>query len=81
MSVAARADFLARMAECLELERVDGDCRFRETEGWSSLRAFAMLVTMEQSFGREMRLDEFQRLETIGELAVACGLEQKGART
>lgn len=66
--------FLGRIAECLERESVTADFRFRETPGWSSLMAFSILVTLEREFGRRMMVDEFQTLQTVGELAAACGL-------
>lgn len=66
--------FFDALARCLEQATVGASCRFREVEGWSSLRAFSILVTLEQDFGRAMRIDEFQRYETVGELAAACGI-------
>lgn len=66
--------FLARIAECLDRPSVGADCRFRETEGWSSLTAFSILVTLEQDFGRRMTVDELMGLETVGDLARACGI-------
>ena len=53
---------------------VTAETRFREVEGWSSLMGFGILVTMENDYGRRMMIDEFQKLQTIAELAAACGV-------
>lgn len=62
-----------RMAAVLE-KPVTVDTKFREVEGWSSLMAFGILVTLENDYGRRMDLDEFAKMETIGDLVHACGL-------
>ena len=53
---------------------VTAETRFREVEGWSSLMGFGILVTLENDYGRRMMIDEFQKLQTIAELAAACGV-------
>ena len=53
---------------------VTAETRFREVEGWSSLMGFGILVTLENDYGRQMMIDEFQKLQTIAELAAACGV-------
>ena len=65
--------FLDRMSSVLGVP-VEVGTRFREVPGWSSLLGFGMLVTLENDFGRRMRLDEFVKFDTIGELAAACGI-------
>ena len=35
---------------------------------------FGILVTLENDYGRRMMIDEFQKLQTIAELAAACGV-------
>ena len=68
-------EFLDRMSSILETP-VTAATRFREVEGWSSLMAFAILVTLENDYGRCMMIDEFNAQETVGDLAAACGLER-----
>lgn len=66
-------EFLDRMSAILETP-VTAETRFREVEGWSSLMGFGILVTLENDYGRRMMIDEFQKLQTIAELAAACGV-------
>ena len=66
-------EFLDRMSAILETP-VTAETRFREVEGWSSLMGFGILVTLENDYGRRMMIDEFQKLQTIAELAAACGM-------
>ena len=66
-------EFLDRMSAILETP-VTAETRFREVEGWSSLMGFGILVTLENDYGRRMMIDEFQKMQTISELAHACGV-------
>ena len=66
-------EFLDRMSAILETP-VTAETRFREVEGWSSLMGFGILVTLENDYGRRMMIDEFQKIQTIAELAAACGV-------
>ena len=66
-------EFLDRMSAILETP-VTAETRFREVEGWSSLMGFGILVTLENDYGRRMMIDEFQTMQTIAELATACGV-------
>ena len=66
-------EFLDRMSAILETP-VTAETRFREVEGWSSLMGFGILVTLENYYGRRMMIDEFMTLETISDLAAACGV-------
>ena len=66
-------EFLDRMSVILETP-VTAETRFREVEGWSSLMGFGILVTLENDYGRRMMIDEFQKIQTIAELAAACGV-------
>ena len=66
-------EFLDRMSAILEVP-VTAETRFREVEGWSSLMGFGILVTLENDYGRRMMIDEFQKMQTIGDLAAACGV-------
>ena len=66
-------EFLDRMSAILEAP-VGAETRFREVEGWSSLMGFGILVTLENDYGRRMMIDEFQKMQTIADLAAACGV-------
>ena len=66
-------EFLDRMSAILEMP-VTAGTRFREAPGWSSLMGFGILVTLENDYGRRMMIDEFMKLETISDLAAACGV-------
>lgn len=66
-------EFLDRMSAILETP-VTVETRFRELADWSSLKAFGILVTLENDYRRPMTLDEFQKLNVISELAQAVGL-------
>ena len=66
-------EFLDRMSTVLETP-VTAETRFREVEGWSSLMGFGILVTLENDYGRRMMIDEFQTMQTISDLASACGV-------
>ena len=67
------SEFLDRMSAILETP-VTAETRFREVVGWSSLMGFGILVTLENDYGRRMMIDEFQKMQTIAELAAACGV-------
>lgn len=70
-------EFLDRMSAILETP-VTAETRFREVEGWSSLMGFGILVTLENDYGQRMMIDEFQKIQTIAELAAACGVSACG---
>jgi len=65
--------FLDSMSAVLETA-VSADTRFREVDGWSSLMAFGVLVTLENDYGRRMDLSELATMSTVGDLANACGI-------
>ena len=66
-------EFLDRMSAILETP-VTAETRFREVAGWSSLMGFGILVTLENDYGRRMMIDEFMKMQTISDLANACGV-------
>ena len=66
-------EFFDRMSAILETP-VTAETRFREVEGWSSLMGFGILVTLENDYGRRMMIDEFLKMETVADLAAACGV-------
>lgn len=65
--------FLDRMSAVLETP-VSFGTRFREVEGWSSLMAFGILVTLENDYGVRMDVAGLEAMSTVGDLAAACGL-------
>jgi acyl carrier protein len=60
--------FLQRAADILDVDSVTPDTRFREVPGWCSLMAFGLLVMMENDYSRELSIEEFMRIETLGQL-------------
>ena len=66
-------EFIDKMSAILEMP-VAPETRFREVAGWSSLMGFGILVTLENDYGRRMMIDEFQKMQTISDLASACGV-------
>ena len=66
-------EFLDKMSAILETP-VTAETRFRDVPGWSSLMGFGILVTLENDYGRRMMVSEFQTLQTISDLAAACGV-------
>jgi acyl carrier protein len=66
-------EFLDKMSQILE-KPVTKDTLFREIEDYSSLKGFGILVTLENDYNREMDIDEFLTMSTIGELAAAAGV-------
>ena len=67
------SEFLDKMSAVLETP-VAAETVFRDVPGWSSLMAFAVLVTLENDFGRPMTIAELLERKTVGDLAAACGL-------
>lgn len=67
------SEFLDQMSTILEVP-VTAETRFREVAGWSSLMVFGILVTLENSYGRKMTIDEFLTMNTLADLAAACGI-------
>ena len=63
-----REDFRAKVAAILEVPQVEDATRFRELPGWCSLQAFGLLVMLENELGARMDIEQFQTIETVGEL-------------
>lgn len=66
-------EFLDKISAILEAP-ITVETRFREVEGWSSLMAFGILVTLENDYKCQMDINKFQTLTTIAELARAAGI-------
>ena len=60
--------FLKTVADVLEVESVSLDTPFRETEGWCSLKAFGLLVMLENDWGAPTAIDRFLELKTVRDL-------------
>lgn len=62
------SSFLESIAGVLETPSVRPDDKFREVEGWSSLMAFGLLVTMENEWNAPMTVDDLAKCETVRDL-------------
>ncbi|MCQ2391909.1 MAG: acyl carrier protein [Kiritimatiellae bacterium] len=67
-------DFLAKVADVLEVESVAPETDFRQVEGWCSLKAFGLLVMLDQEYGKQIGIDEFLQFRTVSDLARAAGV-------
>lgn len=66
-------EFLDKLSAVLETS-VGPESRFREVDGWSSLMAFGLLVTLENDFGCRLTVEDLRRMNTIGDLARAAAV-------
>ena len=60
--------FEQSVADVLEVETVSPETRFRETEGWCSLKAFGLLVMMENDWLAPVSIDRFQTFASVRDL-------------
>lgn len=60
--------FFTSVAEVLEVGEVGLETRFRETEDWCSLKAFGLLVMMENDFTAPVELGAFLGMSTVRDL-------------
>ena len=60
--------FVKAVADVLEVDALDLDTRFRETEGWCSLKAFGLLVMLENDWGAPTDIERFMSLATVRDL-------------
>ena len=62
--------FVEAVAGVLEVDpsSIDLDAPFRETEGWCSLKAFGLLVMLENDWGAPTDLMRFMELRTFRDL-------------
>ncbi len=68
------SDFLIKIAQVLEVESVTPATDFRSVEDWCSLKAFGLLVLLENAYGKSLGMDEFLQLKTVEDLARAAGV-------
>ncbi len=62
--------FIDAVAGVLEVDpsSIDLDAPFRETEGWCSLKAFGLLVMLENDWGAPTDIEKFMTLRTVRDL-------------
>lgn len=60
--------FLKSVADVLETDDLTLDTSFRETEGWCSLKAFGLLVLLENDWGAPTAIEKFMALKTVRDL-------------
>ena len=60
--------FEKAVADVLEVDEVGLDTPFRETEGWCSLKAFGLLVMMENDWGAPVGIERFMEFKTVRDL-------------
>ena len=61
-------NFVKAVANVLEVEDIGLDAPFRETEGWCSLKAFGLLVMLENDWGAPTDINRFMTLRTVRDL-------------
>ena len=67
-------EFLAKVAAVLEPPSVSLDTDFRALDGWCSLKAFGLLVMLEQDYGKTLPIEEFMSVHAVSDLAALIGL-------
>lgn len=60
--------FLSSIASVLEVDSLSLDTDFRTLEGWCSLHAFGLLVTLENDYATRLTIDKFLTLKTVKDL-------------
>jgi acyl carrier protein len=60
--------FLQSIASALEVDNLDLDTSFRTLDDWCSLKAFGLLVTLENDWATPLTIDQFRTLMTCRDL-------------
>lgn len=60
--------FLSALASVLEVDSITLDTDFRSLDGWCSLHAFGLLVTLENDFATRLSIEKFLTLKTVKDL-------------
>lgn len=68
--------FLAKVATILEVASVTPETDFRQVPGWCSLKAFGLLVMLEEDHGQRLSVDDFLKLRTVADLAAVAKIEE-----
>ena len=66
--------FFAKAAAVLEIPAAGPETRFRELDGWCSLKAFGLLAMLENDFGARVPIARFTECATLGELGSLAGV-------
>ena len=61
-------EFLEQVAEVLEVDSVGLEDDFRAVEAWCSLKAFGLLVLLENDWGTPISTERFAELKSVGDL-------------
>jgi len=61
-------DFCQAIADVLEVGSIDPDDAFRDVPDWCSLKAFGILVTLENDWATPLSIERFQELKTVRDL-------------
>lgn len=67
-------DFLAKIAEILELDSVSPDLEYRTIDDWDSMKGFSIIVLMESDYGKTMSVEQFMECNTVADLAKFAGV-------
>lgn len=62
------SSFVNKVADVLEVDSIGIDDEFRAVPEWCSLKAFGLMVTLENDYGVPVRVDEFMKLRTVRDL-------------
>ena len=65
-------EFCAGLADVLDVPQVTSETRFRELDGWCSLKAFGLLIHLENEYHVSIPIETFLAFNTIADLARAC---------
>ena len=65
--------FYEKASSVLEIPSAGPSTRFRELDGWCSLKAFGLLAMLENDFGVRLPIGEFAGYSTLGELEALAG--------
>jgi acyl carrier protein len=64
-------DIYSKLAEILEVERVDTADVLNEFEYWDSLTVLSILAMLDSQYGINLTAAEIRQMQTAGELAAA----------
>ena len=67
-------EFLAKIAELLEVDAVTPEQVFRDCPDFDSMKGFSIIVLLESDYGKQMTVEQFLDCKTVGELASFAGV-------
>ena len=71
MSDGTMDDIYSKLAQILEVERVNAADVLSEFEFWDSLTVLSVLAMLDSSYGINLTAADIRRMKTAGELAAA----------